>query len=312
MIIIFLSNFGHADDYLCDLKLQKSAIKWKQLNLNEFIEIPLLSYDIIGYYELEIRKNSQLKISNMKFSEDLYQNNIDFTYTFAEEIFDDFFYNKELSDINRSYANYLIKYMKQENLNFRDLAANNIDLSFLQNVNLNVESLHRALRNISETRKQQAKINLIEMLDEWIKTGFSEYSFNEMISQLDLNVLERGINETLNHPEINQYKKVTKNNILFSFRDASFGAIKISINSLDNSNKDILMDFRTDSWINDFMFEISFESYCNNSNKNLLSSNIENSSLLKDRLRKLKDLFDEGLISQDQYDEKSSEILNDF
>tara|TARA_Y100000992_G_C21097861_1_gene411138 strand:+ start:25 stop:633 length:609 start_codon:yes stop_codon:yes gene_type:complete len=202
--------------------------------------------------------------------------------------------------------------MKQENLNFRDIAANNIDLSFLRNVNLNVESLHRALRNIPETRKQQAKINLIEMLDEAIKTDFSEYSFNEMISQLDLNVLERGINETLNHPEINQYKKVTKNNILFSFRDPSSGAIKISINSLDNSNKDILMDFRTDSWINDFMFDISFESYCNNSNKNLLSSNIENSSLVKDRLRKLKDLFDEGLISQDQYDEKRSEILDDF
>ena len=312
MIIIFFSNFSNADEYLCDLKLQKSAINWKQLNLNEYIEIPLLSYDIIGYYELEIRKNSQLKISNMKFSEDLYQNNIDFTYTFAEEIFVDFFYNKELSNINRSYANYLIKYMKQENLNFRDIAANNIDLSFLRNVNLNVESLHRALRNIPETRKQQAKINLIEMLDEAIKTDFSEYSFNEMISQLDLNVLERGINETLNHPEINQYKKVTKNNILFSFRDPSSGAIKISINSLDNSNKDILMDFRTDSWINDFMFDISFESYCNNSNKNLLSSNIENSSLVKDRLRKLKDLFDEGLISQDQYDEKRSEILDDF
>lgn len=314
LIALFLTyiisiNFVHADDYSCDLKLQKSEIKWRKLNPNNFIEMPIFSYDIIGYYDIEIIENSQIKVSNMKFSEDLYQNNVEFIYTFSEEIFDDFFYNKKLSDINHSYANYLIKYMKQENLNFRDLAANNTNLSFLQNVNLNVESLHRALRNIPETRKQQVKINLIETIDELIKTDFSEYSFNEMISQLDLNVLERGINETLNHPELNQYKKVTKNNILFSFRDPSFGVFKISINSLANSNKDILMDFET-AWIEDFMIGASFEGYCINSSKNILNNDSNNNR--KKRLQELKSLYDQGLINEQLYNKKIEEILEEL
>ena len=38
----------------------------------------------------------------------------------------------------------------------------------------------------------------------------------------------------------------------------------------------------------------------------------KDTSSLKDKLMELKSLFDEGLITQDQYDKKSSQILKEF
>ena len=43
-----------------------------------------------------------------------------------------------------------------------------------------------------------------------------------------------------------------------------------------------------------------------------IKSNKHNNLIIKDRLRELKSMVDEGLITQEQYDNKSTEILNDF
>ena len=48
-----------------------------------------------------------------------------------------------------------------------------------------------------------------------------------------------------------------------------------------------------------------------NSNETTSSTKVEISSS-KEKLIELKSMLDEGLISQEQYDEKSSKILNEF
>lgn len=49
-----------------------------------------------------------------------------------------------------------------------------------------------------------------------------------------------------------------------------------------------------------------------NTNKASIYNNANNSDNIKNKLATLKKMLDEGLISQEQYDEKSSKILDDF
>ena len=92
-----------------------------------------------------------------------------------------------------------------------------------------------------------------------------------------------------------QFKKIGKT-VLKGFRDGfsgrnSSGIAELSRFFLSNSSETIVQDF-----------ESNYESnYSSNADKGV-----------KEKLRELKNMLNEGLISQDQYDLKSSEILDDL
>ena len=93
----------------------------------------------------------------------------------------------------------------------------------------------------------------------------------------------------------NQIKNIGET-VLKGFRDGfsggdSFGISEISQFLVSNNSETIVQDFDSNDESN----------YSSNADKEV-----------KEKLRELKNMLDEGLISQDQYDLKSSEILNDL
>ena len=81
-------------------------------------------------------------------------------------------------------------------------------------------------------------------------------------------------------------------------------ALKRAINGGDSSDMAKLSEFLVSNTSETFEqdFDSNYESdYSSNADKGVA-----------EKLRDLKSILDEGLISQDQYDEKSSKILDDF
>lgn len=77
---------------------------------------------------------------------------------------------------------------------------------------------------------------------------------------------------------------------------------------LIKNSKSILPNAEVSSTNETETYIINEESFSNESEANNLNEGLN----IEKKLRELKKLLDEGLISQDQYDRKSSEILDDF
>ena len=97
--------------------------------------------------------------------------------------------------------------------------------------------------------------------------------------------------------------------------------IDIKFRNLYSNTSSLIIDanIKSEVWINGFMFDFSTKSNCMNTNylenENIYSESEKtkkSNSFVKNKLRELKSMLDEGLISQEQYDEKSSKILDDF
>lgn len=297
-----------AKDYLCDLKSSNPKIKWDQINNMEYTEVPFTHPGNIGSYVISINHDN-IEINSFKFEDNFYESQKIWSDSYIENTFNDIFYKDRLSKINKTYMSILIKWMK----------SNNYDLKVIdgfEKFNGTTSSLHKILRSFSESKKREFHKILFEFNETYWRDTVTKSEFIKLQKSLDKLSSFKEFNKILNHKDLNK----TKNNsdLILSANESGM-KIDIKFRNLYSNTSSLRIDANIKSavWINGFMFDFSTKSNCMNANylENIYSESEKtkkSNGFVKNKLRELKSMLDEGLISQEQYIEKSSKILDDF
>jgi len=296
IISIFLFAFSaniNAKEISCDFHFKEAQIKVAGLDLR-------YTYDV---YSFSLRFNSmEQKIKNIVgiYFKKPVNNILDEFNNIQTEFVQNVFYNNNLSENEKStlkFFNYLVSQSSSE-----------------RSTNQNLNSFHKEILKMSDDEKKET-INAIMSMSTFSMSKMIEdasYLFEDMKSPMELD-FTKSINKIMNDNFDQEFldgtfgsngrrtfEGITDNGFAINFKindnvlnsDKKFNdAVKIKAYGFDNKGEGFSMLASGDCILDEF---------------------IEDKSDFKSRLIELKSLLDDGLISQDQYDLKSSEILNDL
>ena len=299
-----------AKDYLCDLKSSNPKIKWDQINNWEYTEVPFTYPGSIGSYVISINHDN-IEINSFKFEDNFYESQKTWSDNYIENLFNDIFYKDRLSKINKTYMSMLIKWMKSNNYDLKEIDG-------FEKFNGTTSSLHKILRSFSESKKREYHKILFEFNETHWRDTVPKSEFIKLQKSLDKPSSFKEFNKILNHKDLSKTK--INSDLILSANESGM-KIDIKFRNLYSNTSSLRIDANIKSavWINGFMFDFSTKSNCMNANylenENFYSESEKtkkSNGFVKNKLRELKSMLDEGLISQEQYDEKSSKILDEF
>jgi len=302
----------NAADYTCDLIASNPKVKWNQISNFEYTEVPFFRPGILGYYKISFN-NDYIKISNINFVKNFYEDQKRWSNEYIENLFNDIFYKEKLSKINRTYMSMLIMWLDTS----YSLKLENID--GFEKFNGSTSSLHSILRSIPESKKNEYYKFIGEFFENyWNEEEHSKSTFIRLEKSINNPQSLNELNKLLNHKDLRK-SKINSDLKIFYNDDGLYMNIKFKNLYANNKKLRISTNLKSTAWINGFMFNMSIISECSLSNSisnkmiNLDEKNMnKEDSSIKDKLRELKSMLDEGLISQELYDTKSTKLLEDF
>ena len=232
------------------------------------------------YVDFFSSSKSNWNIKNIYFSEN-FKDSILIAFEEEKKIWKKLIYNQKLNQDETTYAKLILKEL-------------NISLSELNKETKKLSKTEKKefIKEINSRYENGLKIYLPD-IDDFIKN--QKTYFNEIIQMFDKN----------------KDITVSGNNIKIRFVTDAAIIIETNINysKILNQNSDnaVLMKLN----FTDGSF-IKFDSECNNKKTTLSSNEIKNEDTIKNSLRKLKSLFEEELITQEEYDAKRKEILDEM
>ena len=312
IFIFFLLSIStlSAKNYECDLKFSNPKIKWDQIDNQKYIEVPFTRPGSVGSYIISIN-NDIIQINSFKFEENFYESQKKWSDNYIENFINEVLYEERLSKNNKTYIAMFIKWMKKNNYNLREIDG-------FEKFNGTTYSLHKILRTFPESKKKEYRNIVYEFNEAFWQDTSSKSEFIKIQEQLYKPSSFEEFNKLLNYNSLN--KSRTNSDLILN---ANSAGVKMNIkfkNLYSNfSSLSINANFKSTSWVNGFKLDASMKSNCryvNLSNSDDINFDYTNKKTLdgsvRDKLIELKSMMTEGLISQEQYDEKSSEILDDF
>ena len=274
--IFFISNPAFADELLCEMNLKNVNVVNGNLEIS--LRIPHNDFSVNLFYQNFDQRSWAIK--NIEWSDDLVKNLV------------------KQGEREKRGLRKLLK--KNNNISLREIEELfNLKLNFIKyTMGDYTLGINDVMILINEFNKKERDALITEILED------DYFDYEDIVNQYD-----KEIKENLKDVDVlvsfDTYKKQGNSISMSTITDSGIIILSEIPSSSNNQNKKSTIE--VSGLAGDTNFTIFLEGYCYDS----YGIKVDNQSdSIESKLKKLKSLFDQDLITQDEYDEKRKEILD--